>query len=233
MQIAIDGPAGSGKSTAGYRLARRLDYLYIDTGALYRAVALKGLHSGISFSNDGEIIRIADSIDIDIQQDWSTGRGYRVILDGQEETPHLFTPQVDGKVSIVARIGKVREILTNLERKMARNRNVVMAGRDIGSNVLTYAEVKIFLTADAGIRAERRLKELEERGQKEELDKIRESIIMRDRIDSTRRDNPLIKTPDAVEVDCSRLTIEQMVDRLEEIVAQRIENQENTGLNTK
>jgi cytidylate kinase len=216
MQIAIDGPAASGKSTAAGMLARKLGFLYIDTGAMYRAVTLQGIKEGADFANEKLIEEIASRMEIGISQDPETSRGYKVSINGTDVTDELFTPAVDAKVSETARIGAVRRIMVEQQRDIAKENDVVMAGRDIASNVLTGADLKIFLTADPHVRAQRRLKELEQKGEKKEFDDILENIRQRDRIDSTREDNPLIKTDDAVEVDCSNLTISKMVDIIED-----------------
>lgn len=223
MRIALDGPAASGKSTAAKALAKKLNFLYIDTGAMYRAVTFDGLRNGINFKNEDEIVRTAGGMKIDIKQDWSISRGYRIFINDEDVTESLFTPEVDSYVSIVAKTSDVRKILVDEQRKFAYNNDVVMAGRDIGSNVLTDAELKIFLTANPQIRAERRLKELEESGVKKDFVDILENIKTRDKIDSGRTDNPLVKTDDAVEVDCSNLTIEEMVG----VILKKVE--ERTG----
>lgn len=218
MQIAIDGFAASGKSTAARLLAELLGFVYIDTGAMYRAVTLSGIKRGISFEDEDEIIAIARSMKLEIKQNPGTYRGYRIILDGADVTERLFMPDVDKYVSIVAKVGHVRSKLVEMQREMAEKADVVMAGRDICSNVLKNADLKIFLTASQEIRALRRQKEMEEKGEKKEFNQILENIKLRDRIDTTRKDNPLVKTPDAVEIDCSHLSITQMVDRMEEMV---------------
>jgi len=222
LQIAVDGPAASGKSTAARLLARRLGFLYIDTGAMYRAVTLEGICSGIDFKNENKIIKIADSIRIRIEQAPEIDRGYRVIVNGEDVTERLFTPDVDRFVSIVARTSRVRNKLVELQREMAIKADVVMAGRDIGSNVLPRADLKIFLTASTRTRAVRRHKEMEEKGEKKEFTEILENINLRDRIDTTRKDNPLIKTPDAMLVDCSNLNIGQMTDLLENMAKDKM-----------
>ncbi len=218
MQIAIDGFAASGKSTAARLLAELLGFIYIDTGAMYRAVTLSGIIKNINFENEEEIIETAMSMNLEIKQNPGTYRGYRIILDDNDVTERLFMPDVDKYVSIVAKVPRVREKLVEMQRKMAEKADVVMAGRDICSNVLKNADLKIFLTASQEVRALRRQKEMEEKGEKKEFNQILENIKLRDRIDTTRKDNPLVKTPDAVEIDCSHLSITQMVDTMEEMV---------------
>lgn len=218
MQIAIDGFAASGKSTAARLLAERLGFIYIDTGAMYRAVTLSGINRGIDFDNEDEIIASARSMNLKVRQNAGTYRGYKIILNDEDVTEKLFMPDVDGYVSIVAKVADVRMQLVEMQREMAETADVVMAGRDICSNVLKDAEVKIFLTASQEIRALRRQLEMEKKGEKKEFNQILENIKLRDKIDTTRKDNPLVKTQDAVEIDCSHLSIEQMVDRMEEMV---------------
>lgn len=217
MQIAIDGFAASGKSTAARLLAERLGFIYIDTGAMYRAVTLSGIKQDIDFENENEIINVARCMKLEIKQNPGTYRGYRIIIDGEDVTESLFMPDVDKYVSIVAKVTDVRKQLVEMQREMGEKANVVMAGRDICSNVLKNADLKIFLTASQEIRAIRRQKEMEEKGEKKEFSQILENIKLRDRIDTTRKDNPLIKTHDAVEIDCSHLSISQMVDKMEEL----------------
>jgi cytidylate kinase len=225
VHITIDGPAASGKSTAAKILAHKLNFLYIDTGAMYRAVTLLGIRNGISFEDEKQIIDTAKTAEIEIKQDWSTERGFRVFIGDEDITNSLFFPEIDNYVSIVARIPQVRTILVEAQRKLAVGRNVIMAGRDIGSNVLTDAQIKIFLTASAQIRAERRLKELKDKGINEDYNKILKNIEERDLIDSTRKDSPLVKAKNAVEVDCTNLTIDEMVQVIENTVNETIKQQ--------
>ncbi|MCD4786292.1 MAG: (d)CMP kinase [Candidatus Eremiobacteraeota bacterium] len=226
MQIAIDGPAASGKSTAARLLTGRLGFLYIDTGAMYRAVTYKAIEKNINFDNKDSLIEIARNINMKIKQDPQSKTGYKVMVQDNAKwtdvTEDLFKPEVDRLVSIVASIRDIRIILVKEQREMARKENVVMAGRDIGSNVLPDADLKIFLVASPQKRAIRRQKELENNGEKKELCEILENIRQRDRIDSTRKDNPLVKTADAVEVDSSDLSIDEMVDLLEKYARERM-----------
>lgn len=217
MQIAIDGPAASGKSTAARILSQKLGFLYIDTGAMYRAVTLEAIKKGISFDEHEDVIKTAEDIDLSLIQDSSVSIGYRVLIKGEDITKELFTPEVDQWVSVTAKIPQVRTLMVQLQRKLAENNNVVMAGRDIGSHVLPKAQLKIFLTASDYVRAERRLKELHEKGEKKDFNEVLDNIRLRDKIDSTRKDNPLIKPSDAVELDCTRLNIEQMAAVIEEL----------------
>ncbi len=222
MQIAIDGPAASGKSTAARLLAGKLGFLYIDTGAMYRAVTLMGIRRGIDFDDPEAIIGIARQARIQLLPDNSGERGFKVLLNEEDVTRDIFTPPVDALVSITARIPAVRKILAEAQRQMASENNVVMAGRDIGSNVLPGASLKIFLVADLLERARRRQGEMAINGQDESLEAIAENLRFRDATDSQREDSPLIKTPDAFLVDSSHLSIEEMVDLMEKEARRRM-----------
>jgi len=226
LKIAIDGPAASGKSTAARLLARRLGFLFVDTGAMYRGVTYMALKKNIDFNKHDNLVEIAENLGIRIEQDPQSDRGYKVALEENGKwtyvTEDLFTPEVHKMVPIVASIQGIRKILVEKQREMAKKENIVMAGRDIGSNVLPDAELKIFLVASPLKRAVRRQKELENKGEKKELNEILDNIRQRDRVDSTRKDNPLIMTGDAIEVDSSDLSIEEMVDILEKYARERM-----------
>ncbi|MBQ6757794.1 MAG: (d)CMP kinase [Selenomonadaceae bacterium] len=197
--IAVDGPAGAGKSTVSKIVAARLDYTYIDTGAMYRAVALKVLQTG----------KPAEDVipDIDIKLDGAA----RVFLDGREVTKEIRTPEVSRGASDVAKFGFVRQRLTELQRAMATQGKVIMDGRDIGTQVLPNADLKIFLTATVEERARRRFVELKEKGFAADFDQIKKEITLRDKQDSEREIAPLAKAQDAVLLDSTSLTIEQVV----------------------
>ena len=201
--IAVDGPAGAGKSTVSKICAARLGYTYIDTGAMYRAVALKGLLSGKTI--DKNLIS-----DIDIRLDESA----RVFLDGREVTKEIRTPQVSRAASDVAKFGFVRKKLTDLQREMAAQGSVIMDGRDIGTQVLPNADLKIFLTATVEERARRRFEELKSKGLAADLAQIEKEITLRDKQDSEREIAPLAQAEDAVLLDSTHLTIEQVVEKI-------------------
>ena len=198
--IAVDGPAGAGKSTVSKICAARLGYTYIDTGAMYRAVALKCLLSGKSV--DENLIG-----DIDIRLDNSA----RVFLDGREVTKEIRTPEVSRAASDVAKFGFVRKKLTELQREMAAQGSVIMDGRDIGTQVLPNADLKIFLTATVEERARRRFAELKSKGLAADLAQIEKKITLRDKQDSEREIAPLAQAVDAILLDSTHLTIEQVV----------------------
>ncbi|MBE8951417.1 MAG: (d)CMP kinase [Quinella sp. 3Q1] len=197
--IAVDGPAGAGKSTVSKIVAARLGYTYIDTGAMYRAVALKVLESGKSVE--------AVTQDIEIKLDTSG----KVFLDGREVTKEIRTPEVSRGASDVAKFGVVRKKLTELQREMAAQGSVIMDGRDIGTQVLPNADLKIFLTASVEERARRRFAELKEKNFAADFEQIKKEISLRDKQDSEREIAPLVKAEDAVLLDSTSLTIEQVV----------------------
>ena len=205
--IAVDGPAGAGKSTVSKILAARLGYTYIDTGAMYRAVALKVLKSGKNL--DEKLIS-----DIKIRLDEFA----RVFLDDCEVTEDIRTPEVSRGASDVAKIGFVREKLTELQREMAKHGSVIMDGRDIGTQVLPNADLKIFLTASVDERARRRCEEFKSKGIPTDFAQIRQEILARDEQDSTRAIAPLAKAADAVLIDSTELSIEQVVAKILSLV---------------
>lgn len=197
--IAVDGPAGAGKSTVSKIVAARLGYTYIDTGAMYRAVALKVLQSGKPVE---DVTR-----DIEIKLDDAA----RVFLDGVEVTKKIRTPEVSRGASDAAKLGFVRKKLTELQRAMAAQGKVIMDGRDIGTQVLPNADLKIFLTATVDERARRRFEELKLKGIAADFKQVRAEIILRDKQDSTREIAPLAQAEDAVLLDSTSLTIDEVV----------------------
>jgi len=221
LQIAIDGPVASGKSTVARLLARRLGCTFLDTGALYRAVALAALRHGVSPDDEHAIAGLAAITDPQVDLDPGGPLGYRILLDGLPLTDELFAPAVSQAVSAVAANAAVRAHLIGAQRTFADDRNVIMAGRDIGSVVLPDATYKFFLTASVDARVDRRLRELHEKGIQIERDALRRDIERRDERDRTRKASPLVMAADAIEVDSSGLSIEQVVDRLEAMVRGR------------
>lgn len=210
IRIAIDGPAGAGKSTVARLVARELGYLYIDTGAMYRAVTLLALRSGTELTDADALTVVARNSDLKLTADpENLPRAY---LAGEDVTDAIRTPEVSRAVSLVASVPGVRRQMVELQRAMAAQGGVVMEGRDIGTTVLPGAEAKFFLTATPGERARRRGLELQARGYKVNLGELEEEIIERDLLDSTRELAPLISAPDAEIIDCSRMTVEQVVE---------------------
>ncbi len=210
MIIAIDGPAGSGKSTISKLVARDLDLIYLDTGAMYRLVTLKALKMGILDGNLEDLDKInelLDNLEIDIRED-----GF--YLDGVDVSEEIRKPIVSENVSKIAAIKEVRIKMVDLQRAFSKAKNVILDGRDIGTVVFPNADLKVFLVADARERANRRYKELTEKGENVSLEEIYQNILMRDKIDSTREEAPLKKAEDAVEVDTTSKNIDEVKEKI-------------------
>ncbi|MBQ8764664.1 MAG: (d)CMP kinase [Clostridia bacterium] len=208
-KIAIDGPAGAGKSSISKKVAKALGYIYIDTGAMYRTVGLKAVRCGIDTKDSEGVASILPTLDIDIRHE---GVEQHIFLDGENVSDQIRTPEISMAASNVSAIPAVRVALVDLQRKLAENHDVVMDGRDIGSFVLPDAEVKIFLTASVDARAERRYKELLEKGETVDFEAVREDMILRDKQDSTRAGSPLVVAEGATVIDTSKLNFEESVD---------------------
>ncbi|MBR5913532.1 MAG: (d)CMP kinase [Selenomonadaceae bacterium] len=209
--IAVDGPAGAGKSTVSKIVAAKLGYTYIDTGAMYRAVGLKFLRSGQPLTENflAEITK-----DIEIKLDESA----KVYLDGEEVTKEIRTPEVSKLASDVSKFGFVRKKLTELQREMAAKGSVIMDGRDIGTQVLPNADLKIFLTASLQERARRRFEELKLKNSSVTLDDVEKEIFLRDKQDSEREIAPLAKADDAILIDSTNLSVDEVVEKILELV---------------
>jgi cytidylate kinase len=217
--IAIDGPAGAGKSTIGALVAERLGYLFLDTGAMYRAVALAALRGTISPDDGERLATLARQVRITIGPPTvRDGRAYTVLLDGADVTWEIRSAEVDGVVSQVARVAAVRDAMVEQQRALASRGRVVMVGRDIGTVVLPEADKKIFLTASAAERAKRREEELRSRGQVRPRQELLQEILRRDRLDSERTVAPLRAAEDATVVQTDGLSVGQALDRVLEIV---------------
>lgn len=210
LVVAIDGPAGAGKSTVAQLAAKELGYTYIDTGAMYRAVAWKVLQQGGEVT-DEKILAVIPDIDVDLS--YENGKT-TVRVDGQDVTGEIRTPEVSHIVSQVAALGPVREKMVDLQRKMAERGGVLMDGRDIATNVLPGADVKIYLTASIAERANRRYKELREKGLAVNLADIERDIAARDRADMEREISPLVQAEDATLLDTTGMTIPEVVARI-------------------
>lgn len=206
--VAIDGPAGSGKSTTARLCARRLGFCYLDTGAMYRAVTLKVLEGKVATGDRAALCRLLK--DTRIQLHWQAGR-LRVKLDGRDVTRRVRSPEVDELVSAVSAVPEVRMYLVNEQRRLAEGKKVVCEGRDIGSVVFPEADLKIFLDCDIDERAGRRARELRLMGKKMSAAAVKKNLSGRDRIDSSRPMSPLRRMPDAVLIDTTDLTIEEQV----------------------
>lgn len=211
FNVAIDGPAGAGKSTIAKRVAREKNYIYVDTGAMYRAMALYLLRLGVSPEDSDKIAKACMQADISIEYQ----KGEQVVLlNGENVNTFLRTEEVGNMASYSSAVSAVREKLVELQRKLAKTTDVVMDGRDIASVVLPDADVKVYLTASSHTRAKRRYMELIEKGETADLEKIEQDIIERDYRDMHREHSPLVQAEDAVLIDSSNLTIEEVTERI-------------------
>ncbi len=211
LRVAIDGPSGAGKSTIAKIVARELGYLYLDTGAMYRAVTLAALRRGLSFDGDGSsIATLAENLRIDLAPAGPNSSGPTVMVDGEPVTDQIRSPEVGRHVSLTAAIPGVRRALVRRQREIAGQGGAVLDGRDIGTAVLPEAEVKVFLTASLDERARRRLKEQLGRGFGVTFDEVRNELAERDRIDTSRQMDPLRQADDAVLLDSTGMTIEEV-----------------------
>ena len=210
--IAIDGPAGAGKSSIAKALSKRLGYIYIDTGAMYRAVALFFLDEGVKDSEDSRIESLLEKLDISIKYEDGT---QKVFLNGVDVSDKLRLEQIGKLASKFSAIGSVREKLVALQRKLAKKENVVMDGRDIGTVVLPNADLKIYLSASSKVRAKRRYLELLEKGNTDlDINLIEDEIIKRDEADINREISPLKQAEDAYYLDSSDMTLEEVVSKI-------------------
>lgn len=209
--IAIDGPAGSGKSTVARLVAQRLGFLYIDTGAMYRALTLKALRAKADLGNEAELGALAGSTVIELKQD---GGSLRVFLDGEDVTSGIRTPEITNNVKYIARAKPVREHMVKVQRELGGQGGAVMEGRDIATVVLPYADRKFYIDAAFEVRAQRRYKELKESGAAVSEEDVRKDLKARDDSDFNRTIGPLRKASDAIVVDTTGLTIEGVVDKV-------------------
>ena len=220
ISIAIDGPAGAGKSTIARRLAQEMGYRYVDTGAIYRTVAYFMDLWGVSPKDTDGVNRYIDELTVNIEYD---DEGIQhMIMNGMDVTADIRTPEISQKASLIAAQPVVREALLDMQREAAQQYDVVMDGRDIGSVVLPKATVKIFLTASAEVRAHRRCKELQEKGQKVDYDQILKDIRQRDYQDTHRDIAPLKMTRDSVKLDTSDMTIDQVIAAMKKIIGEKV-----------
>lgn len=212
LVIAIDGPAGSGKSTVAKEISKKLNIEYIDTGAMYRALTLKAIEEGIDIENTEDIIKLLERTEISFKNN-------SIFLDGVRVDDEIRRNIINKNVSNIAKIKKVREDMVGIQQELSKTKNIIMDGRDIGTVVLPNAEYKFFLTASVEERAKRRYKELINRGQSEvTYNKILDEIKKRDYIDSTRKIAPLKKSSDAYEIDTTNMTISESVEKIIEII---------------
>lgn len=213
--VAVDGPAGSGKSTISKIVAKEYNLTYLDTGAMYRMVALCSLENNVDLKNIDAVAEMLEEVRIDIEGD-------KFILNGRDVSHDIRTPRVTAIVSDVAAIKEVRVKLVDLQREISRGKKVILDGRDIGTVVFPNAHLKVFLIASAEERANRRLKEYKEKGIEISFQEVLESIENRDHIDSTRKESPLKKAEDALEVDTSSKSIEEVCDKISALIKARL-----------
>jgi CMP/dCMP kinase len=212
MIIAVDGPAGAGKSTVAKILAHRLGFLYIDTGAMYRALTLKALENNVPIGDQQKLIQLAGAVKIDLRN--NADGSLSIILDGRDVSLDIRKPQITQFVSEVAKIKEVRQVLVKMQRDLGSRGDCVLDGRDIGTVVFPDAEKKFFIDASIEERVKRRFKELKGLNQNVSEEDVARDLSNRDKIDSTRKASPLRKAPDAIYIDTTNLSIEQVVDKM-------------------
>ena len=218
--IAIDGPAGSGKSTVARLVAKKLGFVYVDTGAMYRTVGLYCAENSIDLENMDEVKKSLQKVNIELKYDEGVQHIY---LNGEDVSSAIRVQRIAEYASKVAAIGVVREKLVEMQRNIAENGNVVMDGRDIGTNVIPNAKAKIYLDASVDVRTERRCHELEEKGVSFDKNIIREEIIERDNFDKNRKINPLTIAEDATIIDTSYMTIEEVENKITKLFMGEVE----------
>ncbi len=219
IAVAVDGPAGAGKSSISKIVAKKLGYLYIDTGAMYRSVTWAVLHNHIDVNNQKAVEALLPDLDLTME---ASDDSCKVFIAGQDVTDFIRTPQVNNAVSIVASYKGVRQYLVERQRLMAETGGVILDGRDIGSVVLPNAELKIYLTASVEARAMRRYLEVKGTVNEQTLEDIKDSVMQRDDMDKNRKESPLIQVEDAVLVDSSEMTFDETVEHILHLVQERI-----------
>lgn len=211
IKIALDGPSGSGKSTIAKILSAKLDILYLDTGAMYRATALKALKSGVDTFDEKGVLGFINDLKLEIKYENGKQQTY---LDGENVSDKIREPQVSMAASNISSLKCVRLKMVEMQRKIAETTSCVLDGRDIGSYVLPNADYKFYITAGVNVRAERRFKELAEKGYNVDFDSLKKEIEERDYNDSHREFSPLVKAKDAIEIDTSNMTVEQVISTI-------------------
>lgn len=219
ISIAIDGPAAAGKSTVAKIVAEKLSYIYIDTGAMYRALTLKSLNKMIDLENEEALFHVLSDTKIELLP---SNENQLIFLDGEDVTSEIRSSNVTNSVSIVARHALVREEMVKRQQEFAASGGVVMDGRDIGTHVLPNAEVKVFLLASVEERAKRRHEENMNKGYPSDIKKLQEEIALRDKMDTERKTAPLKKAKDAVEIDTTSLSIDEVVQNILVLAEERI-----------
>jgi len=219
--IAVDGPAGSGKSTVAFAVSQRIEYLFIDTGAFYRAITLLAIERQLNFDDPQQIAQLAQKTRLDMTPDpGDDQRQYTLLADGEDITLKIHSPLVDSKVSVVAANPAVRDALMDVQRMVARRGKAILAGRDIGTVVLPDADLKVYIDASLDIRAERRYQQRIDNGETADLDAIREAMRARDQYDSSRKTAPLQRANDAIYLDTTTLTLDESIEALYQIIKQ-------------
>ncbi len=212
MIVAIDGPAGSGKSTIAKELAKKLGFTYIDTGAMYRALALKVIKMNIDPQNQEQVVNILEKTDIKLSED-------KVFLDGVDVSSEIRTEEVGNVASLIARYKKVREVMVEKQREIGKSaKNAVIEGRDAGTKIFPDADLKVFMTAKPEVRAQRRVNQLKEKGFVVDYNHILQKIIERDKMDYERQESPLRPTEDYIILDTTDKTIEEVLQFLESLI---------------
>ncbi|UCC80723.1 MAG: (d)CMP kinase [Candidatus Zixiibacteriota bacterium] len=217
--ITIDGPAGSGKSSTARLLASKLDFLYLDTGAMYRCVALAALDAGVDLKNENAVGGVAGSVNIDFLH---ADDENKVLLDGEDVSSRIREPRVDSASSLVSSYRIVREKMVDLQRKFGAKGDIIAEGRDMGTVVFPDADLKIFLVADLETRARRRCLQLNDAGIESSIEEQTASLSSRDMFDSNRKFSPLEKAPDAVEIDTSNISLNEQVQKIYDVVVRRL-----------
>ena len=211
LNIALDGPVGAGKSSIADAVAKRLGILHLDTGAMYRALGLKALREGIAPEDEEAVVRLCEALKLEVR---IGGKGQETLLDGEDVSGLIRTPEVSMAASTVSRYARVRQRMVALQQELAAGQDMILDGRDICTTVLPTAPVKIFLTASAEERARRRWKEMQEKGQEEPFEKVLEQVIARDRQDMNRPVEPLRQAEDATLLDTTEMSFGQVVDAI-------------------
>lgn len=219
--VAIDGYSACGKSSTARRVATALNYGYVDTGAMYRAVTLYFIENYVDLTNPKSVGKALDNIEVSFHHDESSGQN-ETYLNGLNVEGKIREMEISEKVSEVAAIKEVRQAMVKQQKKLGRQKGIVMDGRDIGSVVFPEAELKVFMNADFDVRAERRQKELFDKDQLVDLDEVKENLRKRDKIDTTRAESPLIKPDDSIEVDTTHMFLEEQVDHIVQLATAKM-----------